>query len=179
MSRVTYPAWPNYLSVAIYAAMSAASDRDRAIFGIFGCGSSKNKAILPASKSGILAIVANGGAWSVAARRWVGGKSRTIAEPAVDHCWDRRQTPAWPQRPRQVPATERCNAVLSVQPFGTVSSSFREHRCSFTDHSRQSIGWQPTMAPNARPLMSADHSNSNRPLMPATEQHTVIRLTSS
>src|SRR5262249_57885390 len=104
MSRVTYPAWPNYLSVAIYAAMSAASDRDRAIFGIFGCGSSKNKAILPASKSGILAIVANGGAWSVAARRWVGGKSRTIAEPTVDHCWARRQTPTSPQRPRQVPA---------------------------------------------------------------------------
>ena len=53
---------PSYLSAAIYAARSAASDRDSPMSGIFGCGLSKNKAILAASKSGVFAIVANGGA---------------------------------------------------------------------------------------------------------------------
>jgi len=51
-----------YLRLTIYAARSAASDRDSAMSGIFGCGSSRNKAILAASKSGVFAIVANGGA---------------------------------------------------------------------------------------------------------------------
>ena len=51
-----------YLRLTIYAARSAASDRDSAMSGIFGCGSSKNKAILAASKSDVFAIVANGGA---------------------------------------------------------------------------------------------------------------------
>jgi hypothetical protein len=39
------------------------------MFGIFGCGSSKKNAILVASKSGLFAIVANGGA-SLVAPRW-------------------------------------------------------------------------------------------------------------
>jgi hypothetical protein len=39
------------------------------MFGIFGCGSSKKNAILLASKSGLFAIVANGGA-SLVAPRW-------------------------------------------------------------------------------------------------------------
>ena len=60
---------PDYLSVAIYAARSAASLRDSPISGIFGCGSSRNSAILAASKPGVFAILANGGAWSVVERR--------------------------------------------------------------------------------------------------------------
>src|SRR5215467_13428804 len=39
----------DYLSVSIYAARSAASDRDSPMSGIFGCGSSRNKAIFAAS----------------------------------------------------------------------------------------------------------------------------------
>ena len=62
-------AWPDYLSVAMYAARSAASFRDSPISGIFGCGSSRNSAILAASKPGVCAILANGGAWSVVERR--------------------------------------------------------------------------------------------------------------
>jgi hypothetical protein len=61
----------SYLSVAIYAARSAASVRDSDMFGIFGCGSSKKNAILAASKSGLFAIVANGGA-SLVVPRWFG-----------------------------------------------------------------------------------------------------------
>ena len=60
---------PDYLSVAIYAARSSASVRDRSIFGIFGCGLRKNGAIFAASKPGVFAILANGGAWSVVERR--------------------------------------------------------------------------------------------------------------
>jgi len=51
-----------YLSVAMYAARSAASMRDSSMSGIFGCGASRNRATLAASKPGIFAIVANGGA---------------------------------------------------------------------------------------------------------------------
>ena len=58
----------SYLSVAIYAARSAASVRDSPIFGIFGCGSSKKNANLAASKSCLFAMVANGGASPVGAR---------------------------------------------------------------------------------------------------------------
>ena len=43
-------------------ARSAASVRDRLIFGIFGCGLNKNITILLSSKSGSLVIVANKGA---------------------------------------------------------------------------------------------------------------------
>jgi hypothetical protein len=43
-------------------ARSAASVRDRLIFGIFWCGLSKNITILLSSKSGSLVIVANKGA---------------------------------------------------------------------------------------------------------------------
>ena len=59
----------HYLSVAIYAARSAASVRESDMFGILGCGSSKKAAIFAASKSGLFAIVANGGA-SLVASRW-------------------------------------------------------------------------------------------------------------
>jgi hypothetical protein len=60
-----------YFSVAIYAARSVAPVRDSPIFGIFGCGLSKKKAILEASKSGLCAIEANGGA-SLVGPRWFG-----------------------------------------------------------------------------------------------------------
>jgi len=53
---------PHYLSVAMYAARSPASVRDSSMSGIFGCGASRNSATLAASKDGIFAIVANGGA---------------------------------------------------------------------------------------------------------------------
>lgn len=53
---------PIYLSVAMYAARSAASERERPMSGIFGCGLSKNSAIAAASKLGLVAIVENGGA---------------------------------------------------------------------------------------------------------------------
>jgi len=51
-----------YLSVAMYAARSPASVRVSSMSGIFGCGASRNSATLAASKPGIFAIVANGGA---------------------------------------------------------------------------------------------------------------------
>ena len=89
---------PDYLSVAIYAARSSASFRDSPMSGIFGCGSSRNSAILAASKPGVFAILANGGAWSVVSWRCVAeqrhGKLHTIDEPAVHHCPDPRRMPA-------------------------------------------------------------------------------------
>ena len=53
---------PSYLRLAIYAARSAASVRDKLMSGIFGCGSSRKNASLAGSKSGFAAIVAKGGA---------------------------------------------------------------------------------------------------------------------
>ena len=53
---------PHYLRVEIYAAMSAASVRVNCIFGILGCGSSRKKASLFASKSRRFATTAKGGA---------------------------------------------------------------------------------------------------------------------
>jgi hypothetical protein len=55
----------------IYAAKSAASFRVRVMSGILGCGASRYKAILAASKWGSLAMVAKGGATSVADFCWV------------------------------------------------------------------------------------------------------------
>jgi hypothetical protein len=52
----------------MYAARSAASVRDKLISGIFGCGSSRKKASLAASKSGFAAIAAKGGASPVGTR---------------------------------------------------------------------------------------------------------------
>jgi len=52
----------NYLRLAIYAARSAASVRDKLMSGIFGCGLSRKNASFVASKSGFFAIVAKGGA---------------------------------------------------------------------------------------------------------------------
>ena len=54
-----------HFNVAIYAARSVASFLDKPISGIFGCGSSRNRAIFAASNPGIFAITGNGGAWSV------------------------------------------------------------------------------------------------------------------
>jgi hypothetical protein len=50
---------PSYLSVAMYAARSAASVRDSCIFGILGCGSIRNNASLAASKSGFAALLSS------------------------------------------------------------------------------------------------------------------------
>jgi hypothetical protein len=61
-----------HFNVAIYAARSVASFLDRPISGIFGCGSSRNRAIFAASNPGIFAITGNGGAWSVVVLVWTG-----------------------------------------------------------------------------------------------------------
>ena len=50
-----------HINVAIYAARSVASFLDKPISGIFGCGSSRNRAIFAASNPGIFAITGNGG----------------------------------------------------------------------------------------------------------------------
>ena len=60
----------SYFNVLIYAARSPASVRDSPIFGIFGCGSNKKSASVAVLKSGLLAIVANGGA-SPVVPRWL------------------------------------------------------------------------------------------------------------
>ena len=61
-----------HFNVAIYAARSVASFLDKPISGIFGCGSSRNRAIFAASNPGIFAITGNGGAWSVVVLVWTG-----------------------------------------------------------------------------------------------------------
>jgi Resolvase, N terminal domain len=61
-----------HFNVAIYAARSVASFLDKPISGIFGCGSSRNRAIFAASNPGFFAITGNGGAWSVVVLVWAG-----------------------------------------------------------------------------------------------------------
>jgi hypothetical protein len=51
-----------YFSRLIYAAMSAASVRERFMFGIFACGSSRNRTVPVSVNPGLLAISSNGGA---------------------------------------------------------------------------------------------------------------------
>ena len=63
---------PLHFNVAIYAARSVASFLDKPISGIFGCGSSRNRAIFAASNPGFFAITGNGGAWSVVVLVWAG-----------------------------------------------------------------------------------------------------------
>src|SRR6516164_1963723 len=108
---------------AIYAARSAASARVSDISGIFGCGSSRKIATCAALKPGCLAMVANGGAWSMTGRRCVGV---TTWQASHQRCASREPlsaSAAWPgcarsatPNARQV-AMNRGSKLGSILPF--------------------------------------------------------------